>query len=54
MDSLRLIEAVKAGNIAAAKELLDSGAAANQQDEQGWTPLNFAAGHAGFAVSLDF
>ena len=50
MDSLQLIEAVKAGNIAAAKELLDSGADVNQQDDQGWTPLNFAAGKGDFAM----
>ena len=36
--------AVKAGEHATAKTLIESGADVNQQDEQGWTPLNFAAG----------
>ncbi len=44
MNDSDLIEAVKAGEHATAKTLIDSGADVNQQDEQGWTPLNFAAG----------
>lgn len=44
MSDLQLIEAVKTGNLAKAEELLKSGADVNQQDEQGWTPLNYAAG----------
>jgi uncharacterized protein len=44
MIDLRLIEAVKNGDCAAAETLIKSGADINQQDEQGWTPLNFAAG----------
>ena len=44
MDDLGLIEAVKNGDKAAAEMLIKSGADVNQQDEQGWTPLNFAAG----------
>lgn len=44
MDNLQLIEAVKANNVAAVKELIESGADLNQQDEQGWTPLCWAAG----------
>ena len=44
MSDLRVIEAVKAGNIAAVEKLLNSGADVNQEDEQGWTPLNWAAG----------
>jgi hypothetical protein len=43
MSDLQVIEAVKAGNSAAVEELLGSSADVNQQDEQGWTPLNWAA-----------
>jgi ankyrin repeat protein len=44
MQDLRLIEAVKDGDVATIKELIESGADLNQQDESGWTPLNWAAG----------
>lgn len=44
MSDLQLIEAVKAGQLSNIEELLNSGADVNQQDEQGWTPLNWAAG----------
>lgn len=44
MSDLKLIEAVKAGNSYAVTELIDSGVDVNQQDEHGWTPLNWAAG----------
>ena len=44
MSELRLIEAVKAGESAIVKELLGSDEDVNQQDEHGWTPLNWAAG----------
>jgi ankyrin repeat protein len=44
MSDSDLIEVVKAGQQAAAKTLIEGGADVNQQDEQGWTPLNFAAG----------
>ncbi len=44
MSEMELIEAVKAGNVASAKELVASGADVNQQDKHGWTPLNWAAG----------
>jgi len=44
MDDLRLIDAVKTGNYGAVEALVRSGSDINQQDEQGWTPLNFAAG----------
>lgn len=44
MSESDLIEAVKAGEHATAKTLIESGADVNQQDERGWTPLNFAAG----------
>ena len=39
-----LIDAVRAGEVSAVKELLDGGADVNQPGEQGWTPLNWAAG----------
>lgn len=44
MNDVKLIDAVKSGNYATAQELINGGADVNQQDEQGWTPLNFAAG----------
>src|SRR6185369_13768646 len=44
MSDSDLIEVVKAGEHATAKTLIEMGADVNQQDEQGWTPLNFAAG----------
>src|ERR1051325_3366287 len=44
MSDLNLIEAAKAGDFQQAERLIESGADVNQQDEQGWTPLNFAAG----------
>lgn len=44
MSDLGLIEAVKNGDVSAAEALIRSGVDVNQQDEQGWTPLNFAAG----------
>jgi ankyrin repeat protein len=39
-----LIEVVKIGDLGRAESLLTSGADVNQSDNQGWTPLNFAAG----------
>jgi Ankyrin repeats (3 copies) len=50
MSELQLIEAVKAADVTAAKELIQSGADINQQDEQGWTPLNWAAGKGKLAM----
>jgi len=44
MSDLQLIEAVKAENVASIRQLIESGADVNQQDDQGWTPLNWAAG----------
>lgn len=43
-DEVQLIETVKEGNVEKAGELLDKGADVHQRDEQGWTPLNWAAG----------
>jgi len=44
MSDLKIIDAVKSGNFAEVERLIKAGAEINQQDEQGWTPLNFAAG----------
>ena len=44
MSDQLLIEAVKNGAYAEAEQLIKGGADVHQQDEQGWTPLNFAAG----------
>jgi hypothetical protein len=44
MSELQLIDAVKTGEFAKVEEVLNSGADIHQQDEQGWTPLNWAAG----------
>jgi ankyrin repeat protein len=44
MSDLQLIEAVKTGQLTEVEEALNSGADVHQQDEQGWTPLNWAAG----------
>jgi ankyrin repeat protein len=44
MSEMDLIEAAKSGNKDSVLQLLESGAEVNQQDKQGWTPLNWAAG----------
>lgn len=44
MSDLGLIEAVKNSDYSTAELLITKGVDVNQQDEQGWTPLNFAAG----------
>src|ERR1044072_2563064 len=44
MSDLQLIDAVKTGQKAKVEEALNAGADIHQQDEQGWTPLNWAAG----------
>lgn len=41
---MELVEAIKSGDKEAVKEALESGADLSQQDKQGWTPLNWAAG----------
>lgn len=51
MSDSDLIEVVKAGEHAAAKTLIEKGADVNQQDEQGWTPLNFAAGRGDLPIA---
>ena len=44
MSQMQFIEAIKSGNRAAVAEMIEAGAEINQQDKQGWTPLNWAAG----------
>lgn len=44
MKEIGIFEAVKAENLSILNELINSGEDVNQQDEQGWTPLNWAAG----------
>ena len=44
MSDLQLIDAVKTGQPAKVEEALKAGADIHQQDEQGWTPLTYAAG----------
>lgn len=44
MSELHLSDAVKTGELAKVEEALNSGSDIHQQDEQGWTPLNWAAG----------
>jgi hypothetical protein len=44
MSDLQLIDAVKTGRVAKVEEALNARADIHQQDEQGWTPLNWAAG----------
>lgn len=45
MSEKKTIEAVMNGDLRALRDLLAAGANVNEQDEQGWTPLNWAAGH---------
>jgi uncharacterized protein len=41
---MELIDAIKSGNRASVEQLIDAGIELNQQDKQGWLPLNWAAG----------
>lgn len=50
MSQMELIEAIKSGNLATVKELIQAGAPLDQQDKQGWTPLNWAAGSGNLEV----
>jgi hypothetical protein len=50
MSELLLIEAVRNAAYAEAEQLIKSGTDVNQQDEQGWTPLNFAAGKGNLSM----
>lgn len=44
MNQMEFIDAIKSGNRASVAEMIEAGAELNQQDKQGWTPLNWAAG----------
>jgi ankyrin repeat protein len=44
MSQTEFIEAIKAGNQASVQQMIQAGADLKQQDKQGWTPLNLAAG----------
>ena len=50
MSDLQLIDAVKTGQLAKVEEALNAGADIHQQDEQGWTPLNWAAGRGSVEI----
>jgi ankyrin repeat protein len=50
MSNLQLIEAVKAEDMAAVKKLLASNADVHQQDDVGWTPLNYASGKGNLEI----
>lgn len=50
MAKLQLIDAVQTDNLVRLQDLIDSGANLNEQDEQGWTALNWAAGKGNPAV----
>jgi ankyrin repeat protein len=50
MSDLQLIDAVKTGQLAKVDEALNAGADIQQQDEQGWTPLNWAAGRGSVEI----
>src|ERR1041384_8783865 len=44
MSQMELIEAIRSGNRSSVEELIKAGIDLTQQDKQGWTPLNWAAG----------
>lgn len=50
MSGLQLIEAVKTDQVAKVEAALNSGADIHEQDEQGWTALNWAAGKGNLDV----
>jgi uncharacterized protein len=50
MSDLQLIDAVKTGQPAKVEASLNAGADIHQQDEQGWTPLNWAAGKGSVGI----
>src|SRR5215212_10371693 len=50
MSQMEFIEAIKSDNRASVEETLAAGAELNQQDKQGWTPLNWAAGSGQFEI----
>ena len=44
MSQMEFIEAIRAGNKSSVAEMIQAGVELDQQDKQGWTPLNWAAG----------
>lgn len=50
MSEAHLIEAVKRGDHAAVEAIVAGGVDLNEQDENGWTPLNWAAGRGDVEV----
>jgi uncharacterized protein len=44
MTKLHLIDAVQSRDLATLQALIETGTDVNEQDEQGWTPLSWAAG----------
>lgn len=51
MSETRLIDAVKRGERSAVEEIISGGADVNEQDENGWTPLNWAAGRGDVEIA---
>ncbi len=50
MSALPLIEAVKRGDLTAAEQMINAGEPLDQQDNHGWTALNWAAGRGDAAA----
>jgi len=50
MSDLQLIEAIKTEDVATVRELLESNADVHQQDDVGWTPLNWASGRGNLEI----
>lgn len=50
MVNLQLIEMTKSDDLEAARQLIQARADINQQDEHGWTALNWAAGRGNLAM----
>lgn len=44
MSQMEFIEAIRSGNRSSVEEMIKAGIDLSQQDKQGWTPLNWAAG----------
>lgn len=50
MSQMELIEAIRSGNRASVEEMVKAGIDLTQQDKQGWTPLNWAAGSGNLEI----
>ena len=50
MDDQRIFDLVKGDDLSGLRDHLESGADVNAGDDQGWTPLNFAAGKGNLAI----